>query len=234
MDEVVNYPLTNIKDVNKNTYFKSDDVSGQGIIKIDMGSVEKSRDYIALIGFNMVGTNLKYKLTYSEDLTTYYDVFAWQNVTSSTIPTITVKTFSAVNWRYFKLNFSGNVGAKLSIGTILFGKELNLSHNPEMDISWGNEFMVGVYETPNGIRYGYSENETRRKMWELSYRYLNSTDKTNLEAMIDEIIAGEFSKFPFLFYDDTTYQWVRLRGGINFKTSAYQSYDTELILEEEF
>jgi hypothetical protein len=231
------YPITNLQDMNQNTSFKDTVAASGNELSIDL-TAARTCAYIALINYTAATAGKATMALYYSDNNVYWTAEFVDEVIDAATRTNKVLTFTSSSHRYWKIKiFDGTVGGEtiaVDIPVILLGTVLTPSHNPEMDMGWRNEFNVGINETPNGIRYGYSENETRRKIWELSYRYLTAADKTALETMADEIVAGELSKYPFLYYDDSTYHWVRLRGGINFKTSAYQAYDTTLILEQEF
>ena len=68
-------------------------------------------------------------------------------------------------------------------------------------------------------------------MWEISFSNLTETDKTNFESMRDAI-STNFLKF--LYYDDSSYHWVRaLSGSFEFTEVAYQAYNMNVKMIEQ-
>lgn len=229
------YPLTNLNDLNKNNVFKCADVSAPGVLDINFGAGQDA-DTLALVDFYMTGTSLTVTVEASETggAGTYVSILSAQSVTSSTTPATWVKTISGDPlYQYYRITFAGDAGADLYLGAVFLGNELDFSHNPELNILYTNQFENTIITSQGGQRFAFGEFDDNRKGWQMVLKYINATFKTNLESWRDEVMPGELSRYPFLFYDDTNYHYVRSVGPLEFQTSADVAYDTTLVLSEE-
>jgi hypothetical protein len=229
------YPITNLQDMNKNTYFKDITAISGNELKIDLGSI-KSCNYIALVNYKATGPEPVLTVYYSDDGTTYTATTLTHADISTSTYTNYVGNFTAASHRYWKLKFYDLVAAEgitIEIPVILLGAELVFNHNPELDIIFTHQFENTVITSQGGQRFAFGEFDSNRKGWQMNLKYINATFKTKLEAWRDEVMPGELSRYPFLFYDDTNYHYVRSVGPLEFQTSADVAYDTTLILSEE-
>ena len=143
---------------------------------------------------------------------------------------LTTDSSLAINWnitsdlsatsRYYYIIASG--GAVANLSEVILGKTLTFPHNPNLSGKESKVFGVDVVESYGGLEYANKRHDGKR-VWEMSFSNLNATDKTNFETMRDAI-STNFLKF--VYYDDSTYHWVRaLPGSFEFTEVAYQSYN---------
>lgn len=117
-----------------------------------------------------------------------------------------------------------------NLAEVILGKTLTFPHNPNLSGKESKVFGVDVVESYGGLEYANKRHDGKR-VWEMSFSNLNATDKTNFESMRDAI-STNFLKF--VYYDDSTYHWVRaLPGSFEFTEVAYQSYNMNVKIIEQ-
>jgi hypothetical protein len=116
------------------------------------------------------------------------------------------------------------------LSEVILGKTLTFPFNPNLNSKESKQFGVDVVESYGGNEYANKRHDGKR-MWEISFSNLTETDKTNFESMRDAI-STNFLKF--LYYDDSSYYWVRaLKGSFEFTEVAYQAYNMNVKMIEQ-
>ena len=236
------YPVTNIQDRNKNTFFKDSAIGANNVyIDFDFGA-SLTADFIFIGNYIATGANgVRYDLGHDDN-----DAFSSQDyavanevITSATL-TNHLKTWSSEGERYWRLLFEDTDGGNLTdlqIGYILIGLKFDFNHNPNFEIGYDSGFSVTVNSSAGGSRYSQVANTTVRRTWDLEYELLQTAEKTNLETFRNNIFMNfnGLSRYPFVFTDDggTTFYFARARGSLLFTPMAYQLYSTKLRFEEE-
>ena len=122
------------------------------------------------------------------------------------------------------------VAGVTNLTEVILGKTLTFPHNPNLSGKESKVFGVDVVESYGGLEYANKRHDGKR-VWEMSFSNLNETDKTNFETMRDAIST---SFLKFIYYDDTSYYWVRaLPGSFEFTEVAYQSYNMNVKIIEQ-
>ena len=117
-----------------------------------------------------------------------------------------------------------------NLSEVILGKTLTFPFNPNLNSKESKQFGVDVVESYGGNEYANKRHDGKR-MWEISFSNLTETDKTNFESMRDAI-STNFLKF--LYYDDSSYFWVRaLSGSFEFTEVAYQAYNMNVKMIEQ-
>jgi len=118
----------------------------------------------------------------------------------------------------------------INLSEVILGKTLTFPFNPNLNSKESKQFGVDVVESYGGNEYANKRHDGKR-MWEISFSNLTETDKTNFESMRDAI-STNFLKF--LYYDDSSYHWVRaLSGSFEFTEVAYQAYNMNVKMIEQ-
>jgi len=232
------YPITNMQDRNINTFFKDSSIaSGSVTLKIDFGE-SVTRDYILLGNYiassvGAVTITLKRSSTgaFAGEETT---VFSDETISSATL-TNKIKTFTSCTNQYWQITLSHGDTCDYQIGTIFLGSVFTFVNNPKLELSHGSNFNVTVNQSGGGVRYSQIINTAVRRIWNLDFILLNSTEKTGLETFRDEVQTSDLSRWPFYFSPDsgTTLYFVRKRGDMEFTQRAFGAWDSNFIFEEE-
>lgn len=113
---------------------------------------------------------------------------------------------------------------------VLLGTTLEFPFNPNLNSKESKQFGVDVVESYGGNEYANKRHDGKR-MWEVSFSNLTEANKTSFESMRDAV-STNFLKF--LYYDDSSYYWVRaLKGSFDFTEVAYQSYNMNVKMIEQ-
>ena len=113
---------------------------------------------------------------------------------------------------------------------VIIGTTLEFPFNPNLNSKESKQFGVDVVESYGGNEYANKRHDGKR-MWEISFSNLTEANKTSFESMRDAI-STNFLKF--LYYDDSSYYWVRaLKGSFDFTEVAYQSYNMNVKMIEQ-
>jgi hypothetical protein len=121
-------------------------------------------------------------------------------------------------------------GGELNVFTeVILGTKLNLT-NVTLSGSEGKSFGNDVVTSYGGIEFSNLRHEGKR-FYNFNLNHVNETYKTNLETMRDAVRG---SHYKFLYYDDSTYHYVRMsKDSLQFKEVAVGVYDTKISLVEQ-
>ena len=238
-----NYPVTNLQDRYKNTFFKDTNIGLTEVnIKVDFGTA-RSCDYILFWNYLITPSNgviSLFKLEYSST-----GVFGGEqgfaivdvNIYNPSLGNY-LKTFVSQSYRYWRLRFHclGINVKDLQIGAIYLGREITLSHWPEINDVYSADYDVNINQGVGGIRAGSIDNTTVRRIWQYQWKLLNTTDKTNLETLRDSIYMNKgLSRYPFIWSPDSgaTLYSARTNGELSLKQTAFEAYEWNAVFEEE-
>lgn len=244
--EDTNYPDTNMQDRYINTFMKDTAIGADDItLEIDFGSA-RNCDYI-LLGNYIATAGTTCLLDLDGSATGAFggeetNIFTGTSINSATL---TNKLITAgfdsggESFQYWLLTFNDvdNVSVTdLQIGTIYLGLKITLSHSPQPEIGESNDYLVNTNQGVGGIRAGSIDNTDLRRLWSYPWKYLNETDKTNLETFRDSIFMNKgFSRYPFYWTPDTgtTLYYSRTRGELNLFQMAFEAWQWNANFEEE-
>ena len=239
-----NYPVTNLQDRYKNTFFKDTAIGLTEVnIKVDFGTA-RTCNYILFWNYLITpssGLIILFSLEYSST-----GEFSGEQGTA--IPYWTeniykpslgnyLKTFASKSYRYWRFRFQGadSIIDKLQIGAIYLGAQITLSHSPEINDVYSANYDVNINQGVGGIRAGSIDNTTVRRIWQYQWKLLNTTDKTNLETFRDSVFMNKgLSRYPFIWSPDsgTTLYSARTNGELSLKQTAFEAYEWNAVFEE--
>ena len=121
-------------------------------------------------------------------------------------------------------------GGELNIFTeVILGKKLDLT-NVTLSGNEGKSFGNDVVTSYGGVEFSNLRHEGKR-FYNFNLDHVNETYKTNLETMRDAVRG---SHYKLLYYDGSTYHYVRLSNdSLQFKEVAVGVYDTKISLVEQ-
>ena len=237
-----NYPVTNLQDRYKNTFFKDTAIGLSEVnIKVDFGTA-RSCDYILFWNYliTLMGDEVIAYIEYSST-----GAFSGEQGIATTTSNLYrlslgnyLKTFASKSYRYWRLRFciSGAYINNLQIGAIYLGSQITLSHSPEINDVYSANYDVNINQGVGGIRAGSIDNTTVRRIWQYQWKLLNTTDKTNLETLRDSIYMNKgLSRYPFIWSPDSgaTLYSARTNGELSLKQTAFEAYEWSAVFEEE-
>jgi len=236
-----NYPVTNLQDRYKNTFFKDTEIGARVTIKVDFGSA-RACNYIILQNYIATAEeDATFSLKYgtADNGVDFENTLVDNEVIQSSILRNFRTTFGTKSKRYWQLIFDDNTVdyfVNLQIGAIYLGTQMALSHTPEIGIVYSADYDVNVNQGAGGIRAGSINNATVRRIWQFQWKLLNPTDKTNLETFRDSVFMNKgLSRYPFIWSPDsgTTLYSARTNGELSLKETAFEAYEWSAVFEEE-
>lgn len=237
------FPVTNIQDRNNHTYFTDSSFSQNTVaVGIDFGSGITRDCNVVTVKYKVTGVAVLGTVQYGDNGADWTSTdFANEALTeNSTVEELWEFTDIAAH-RYWRLVWqdAGDPMTALRVFNILIGDKYQFHHNPELALKTSRGYEVENSEGAGGYRYSRIRNTTKRRRWELDYKYIDSTEQAKLEAWADTVFChvdnGKPSRYPFYFSDDggTTIYYVRALGPLVFDQMAYDAFQTKIILEEE-
>ena len=182
-------------------------------ISIYMNAAESDNIYLARSSDGTNGTTIA-------NLTTDFNANSWQ-----------VNTFTSggsVTYRYFMLGQGTGSSTFTGMTEVILGKKLTFEMNPDIGISEQEIFGSTVQRSIGGVEFGFKTHEPISTK-SINFSNVSQTFKNNLQSFESAVTNHK----KFLFYDDSTIQYVRLEGPIQFSEVAYQRYSASFTVIEQ-
>ena len=119
--------------------------------------------------------------------------------------------------------------ALTNISEILIGRKLDFEVEPDVNIQSSINYENEVQRSLGGVEYAININEGQ-EVHTISFQNVSSTFKTNLITMQDAL-KGEAKKF--VWYDGSSFHWVRLDKPMTFTEIADGRFSTQIVLRQQ-
>jgi len=116
-----------------------------------------------------------------------------------------------------------------NISEILIGKKLSFEVEPDVNIQSSIDYNNIKNSSMGGVEYVLNVNPGQ-EVTTIGFQNISSTFKTNLTTMQDAL-KGEAKKF--VWYDGTSFHWVRLDKPMTFTEIADGRFSTQLVLRQQ-
>ena len=191
-------------------------------IRFDLGS-SKSADIIALY----------FSATETSNLTLYAHASSATDAgTSIEVMTSTftagwnVFDFSSTSNRYwFLVSTSGSID---NLTEVIIGTKYDFDINFDLNNKLGEEFGTDVITSYGGNEYA-NKRHNPKTTWSWNWSNISSSMKTSLENVRDSVQDHK----KFIYWDETSYHYVRMGKPLEFTEVAYQRYSTNIKLREQ-
>lgn len=142
-----------------------------------------------------------------------------------------VKTFtnvinSGVHRKKFSIQFNNSV---TNVSEIMFGTKLDFEIEPDINVQSKIEYENSIQRSLGGVEYALNVNPGQEVIT-ISFQNISSTFKQDLTTMQDAI-KGEGKKF--LYYDGSSYHWVRLNETMTFTEVADGRFATQIRMRQQ-
>lgn len=134
--------------------------------------------------------------------------------------------FSSTSERYWFLRSED--GDFTGLSEVILGVPLTFENEPDIGSSTTELFATDINKSYGGVEYG-NKKHNPQSTWTLNFKNISQTFKDNLVSF--EQSVTDFKKF--VYYDESSYHYVRLDGPINFIEVAYQRYSASIKLREQ-
>jgi len=148
----------------------------------------------------------------------------------------TISAVSAAGWATTDLTeTTGNkffvefTGAVTNVSEVLIGKKLSFEVEPDVNIQSSINYENSIQRSLGGVEYALNVNPGQ-EVTTIGFQNISSTFKTNLTTMQDAI-KGEAKKF--VWYDGSSFHWVRLDKPMTFTEIADGRFSTQLVLRQQ-
>ena len=138
-----------------------------------------------------------------------------------------VGTFTNVADRIrFSLEFNESI---TNVSEIMFGTKLDFEVEPDINVQSKIEYENSIQRSLGGVEYALNVNPGQEVIT-ISFQNISSTFKQDLTTMQDAI-KGEGKKF--LYYDGSSYHWVRLDETMTFTEIADGRFSTQIKMRQQ-
>ena len=148
----------------------------------------------------------------------------------------TITAVSAAGWATTNLTETAGTkfytifaGAVTNVSEVLIGKKLTFEIEPDVNIQSSINYNNIKNSSMGGVEYVLNVNPGQ-EVTTIGFQNISSTFKTNLTTMQDAI-KGEAKKF--VWYDGTSFHWVRLDKPMKFTEIADGRFSTQLVLRQQ-
>jgi hypothetical protein len=128
----------------------------------------------------------------------------------------------------FFVEFTGSITDNV-ITEILIGKKLSFEVEPDVNVQTKRDYGTSVQKSLGGVEYALNTHDAQ-EVSTISFQNISSTFKTNLLSMEDDL-KGEAKKF--LWYDSSSFHWVRLDKPLTFTEIADGRFSTQIVLRQQ-
>lgn len=116
-----------------------------------------------------------------------------------------------------------------NVAEILIGRKLDFEVEPDINVQSKIEYENSIQRSLGGVEYALNVNEGQEIMT-ISFQNISSTFKQDLTTMQDAI-KGEAKKF--VYYDGSSYHWVRLDETMTFTEIADGRFSTQIKMRQQ-
>jgi len=148
----------------------------------------------------------------------------------------TITAVSAAGWATTDLTettgtkfFVEFTGAVTNVSEVLIGSKLSFEVEPDVNIQSSIDYENSIQRSLGGVEYALNVN-TGQEVTTIGFQNISSTFKTNLTTMQDAL-KGEAKKF--VWYDGSSFHWVRLDKPMTFTEIADGRFSTQLVLRQQ-
>ena len=191
-------------------------------IRIDLSS-SKAVDFIL---WHMSGSDAdKLQFYYSTSGTSSLTLVA-STQEGELNPNWNIETFSSQSKRYWFVR--AHEGTVNNITELILGSALTFENEPDIGIATQEIFATDLNTSLGGVEYANKRHEPKTT-WQLNFSNISQTFKNNLVSFEQDVT--NFKKF--VYYDDSSYHYVRLDSPIKFTEVAFERFSASLKLREQ-
>lgn len=224
-----------MKDLNRDTRFRSVGVSTNTYLTVDMG-VDTEIEAVCLYDHNLTSDAVIYIRGAATDLGTSAWTLSEQIDGNYNSEKMLYYLAAPAAYRYWQLKIwdSGNPDGFIEIGELYLGSYLELSRNMSYGLQHRQEFLYEKNATPYGVRNHRFYN--RKTLLEYNFDGLTSADMASLNALVTAIGNRSTGRYkPFIFHEDSASLsdfWLVWLSELPFEFAFTNLYRTTLTLEE--
>ncbi|MFQ6610778.1 MAG: hypothetical protein ACE5D7_08280 [Fidelibacterota bacterium] len=137
-----------------------------------------------------------------------------------------IGTFSDAASQYWFLHHDGAI----AYAEVVLGKKYDFDLAFDLNNTIGEQYANTMNESYGGIEY-VTKRHGAKTVWEWNWANISASMKTSLESVRDAV-EGDYKKF--IYYDETSYYWVRMsKDSLKFTEIAFNRYSTNMKLTEQ-
>ncbi len=148
----------------------------------------------------------------------------------------TIPVASSAGWKVGDLTSTTSdkfyvkfLNAVSNVSEVLIGKKLSFEVEPDVNVQTSIDYENQIQRSLGGVEYALNIN-SGQQLITISFQNVSSTFKDNLTTM-QNALKGESTKF--LYYDGSSYHWVRLDKPLVFTEVADGRFATQISLRQQ-
>ena len=198
------------------------DFDDEDAIRIDFGSAKTITDVLTHNNSTSDETNDLW-VYYSSSASNIENAFA---INSTSPPSWDLVSAISRSARYWYLRSEDGVFSGLT--EVIMGVPLTFENEPDIGIATQEIFATDLNTSLGGVEYANKRHEPKTT-WQLNFSNISQTFKNNLVSFEQDVT--NFKKF--VYYDDSSYHYVRLDSPIKFTEVAFERFSASLKLREQ-
>ena len=111
---------------------------------------------------------------------------------------------------------------------VIIGTKYEFTHNPDLNSKISDEFGTDIMTSYGGQEYANKRHEPKQN-WDWTWSYMLSSMKDDLQTMSDAVQDHK----KFIYYDETSYNYVRMTKPMEFTEVAPDIFSTSMSLREQ-
>lgn len=206
------------------------DTTGNGgasedAIRLDLGSSQA----VTSLAVHIAATDADDLDVYAADSATVPEPTAIQEWASLDAGWNVVTIAATKRYWFFQSATGILIPTEFLVGTVYsFGSDPALDGN-----DFGETSGSDIVKSYGGIEYS-NKRHALRSHWSLAWTRDAPVDETMKDALVTFRDAVEIDRLKFLYYDESSYHWVRMtKNSLKFKRIAYQLYTTNIEMIEQ-
>ena len=119
--------------------------------------------------------------------------------------------------------------ALTNISEILIGSKLAFEVEPDVNVKTKRDYGTQVNKSLGGVEYAINVHDAQ-EVFSITFQNISSTFKDNLITMQDSL-KGQAKKF--VWYDGSSFHWVRLENTLTFTEIADSRFSTSISMRQQ-
>jgi len=139
----------------------------------------------------------------------------------------TIISLAEESHRYWYIHFA-SAGTFDYLAEVIIGNKYEFDVEPDIGNTLGEEYGTDIMTSYGGQEYANKRHEPKTT-WDWNWSFVTASMKTSLESLNSSVQDHK----KFVYYDETSYNYVRMTKPMAFNEVAYNVFSTSISLKEQ-